>query len=161
MLPNKVLYIVLKLISKINFMIQMRSVNSHTTSSENLKQHFQYSRIGVSIVLLINMQACAVVNIHGGKVSTTYYPGLAVVNVYENPDSPTVVSTNGLGLVFSAKSATLGWIQESLATIPDASKCWIIFIDTNSENSVKAITELNKLGINFESVCQINRGVFK
>lgn len=106
----------------------------------------------------LNLEACTIVQVQGADPRIVLYPGLAQVDVHAAADAPTVVSTSGFGLVMSARSSTLGWIRESVATVPDTANCRVIFMQDSAVQAKQIVEGLGRLRVNLDNICVIDKG---
>ena len=85
------------------------------------------------LLLALETAGCASVHLSGSHAKTTQ--GFGVLNVHVTPVNklPQVITTQGFGLVASARSVTLGMVRESLVLFPDASQCHTLIIVQNRE----------------------------
>jgi hypothetical protein len=113
------------------------------------------------IVANLFCSGCTVVRVQGNDVRTELYPGVVRVSISAAREIPTVISTNGVGLVMTTQSNTLGWVREWAVLLPDSTKCRVVFIEHTPEQSAKIVEQLARFQINSESICTINKGELK
>lgn len=93
---------------------------------------------------------CTTVHVHGATIDTVHstYLRLAI-----QPESrrATIVVTRGIGIVLGQRSATLGYLDETMVLIPPNAECQtFIFVKTDSQldslrTALKADPAFNKL----------------
>jgi len=101
----------------------------------------------LQLVLLLLVVGCTTVHIQNATVTETRYPGLLVLQVTPLPGAFVTV-TQGLGLTVGNRSATLGYLQESLFTAPDAAGCRVFIVTKNAaelKSSLKALGHIEGL----------------
>mgnify|MGYP003586820171 CR=1 FL=1 len=71
---------------------------------------------------------CVSVHVSGSEPRVSY--GMGIVNVQLQPvgDEPLMIATDGIGLVVSAHSLTLGAVKERVAVFPRPSACHTMFV---------------------------------
>lgn len=136
------------------FLTNRFAVDGLIWTCKMLKKFAAYTLIAI---VSLGLDACTIVQIQGADPHTEFYPGLVRVNIHAARDTPTIVSTNGVGLVMAAQSNTLGWVREWIAFFPDASKCRIVFIENTAEQSKKILGELTRLGLNLDNICVFDK----
>lgn len=101
----------------------------------------------LQFVPLLLIVGCTTVQIHNATVTETRYPGLLVLTVKPLPGTSLTI-TQGLGLTVVNRSATLGYLHESLFTAPDVAGCRVFIITKNAaelKSSLKALGHIDGL----------------
>ena len=119
--------------------------------------HPSFAVAAAMAVAVLGSACTQIVGQNAEDVSTHWYPGLAVVRVQPSPSNGTVINTRGAGVILSRNTLTLGWQDEQILALPDATTCRVIII-------VKAPQEIGPILSNFQisesnisKICQFRR----
>ncbi|MBW1649971.1 MAG: hypothetical protein JRJ44_04740 [Deltaproteobacteria bacterium] len=97
------------------------------------------------ILLLSSIYGCAVIRVSGNPSISSHY-GILNVKPQCSGDIPTLITVEGLGAFFGAKSFTLGYNKELIITAPDINQSRIFIVVESKEelNSLKKFLSQNK-----------------
>lgn len=104
--------------------------------------------------LLLLMAGCTTVRIYNASVTEEKYPGLLVLKIAPLPGA-TLTVTQGLGLTLAQRSATLGYLNESVFTAPDASGCRVFIVTNDAAEVDSALKALGRLDTLREAHCTV------
>jgi hypothetical protein len=97
--------------------------------------------VGVGCLLGSTMSGCAVIDqIHGdGTITRSFTFGVPVIEPVDPSGQSSVSKVNGLGFIVSNSVTTLGWVDETVATLgPD---CRVVLIG-NTEQELRSFAAL-------------------
>jgi len=78
--------------------------------------------------------ACTTVTIHNADVVTTSHLGIVALQVKPDRERASIVVTDGIGLTLGVRSATLGYLGETVFLAPDAGACRaFIFVNDRAQ----------------------------
>lgn len=87
------------------------------------------------VCLFFVFTGCTVINIENAdSVKTTFYPGLAVIQVNDFQNN-VAISSRGFGAQLNGAGVTVGCFQEQRVYINDSSHCISVFFDDQTELS--------------------------
>lgn len=90
-------------------------------------------RAAWGVLLPCLLAACTTVTVHNASVSRFQVPGLTVLQIHPDATDASVVVTQGFGLVFGGRSATLGYLDETVMLVPDAAVCRVFILVRTAE----------------------------
>lgn len=70
-----------------------------------------------------------------------------------SPQGPTLVDTEGLGLIVGKSHLGLGWMHETVVSIPDPSRCTLVIYVRNPEIVSQVLNTLRSAGTPLDKVC--------
>ena len=108
-------------------------------------------------LLLLLMAGCTTVRIYNATVTEERYPGLLVLKVSALPGASLTV-TQGVGLTLAQRSATLGYLSESVFTAPDASGCRVFILTKDAAEIESALKALGRLDSLRDAHCMVLMG---
>ncbi len=100
----------------------------------------RWPRLLVGLAAAAALGACTIVRVSDGSaVRTTYYPGLAVVQVAPG-SAMQVIDVQAIGPAIVGSQASFGWLSSQMALVPQG-RCHLILWRT-SERTMTGLREL-------------------
>lgn len=99
---------------------------------------------------------CSVINVYSNGVKVSRYVGLPVYSLEPN-EGAIYFDIKGLGLITSPSGASIGYIQQVYAQVPQGS-CSIVIFTTNQTQSDELASYLQKANIDPAKICLTHQG---
>ena len=111
---------------------------------------------GIFIVLFGSV-GCSVVHVYGNSPSISRNFGIVKIQLPADGKIPTLVTTEGIGIIMAAQSTTVGWTRESAILVPDSTVCRV-FIIVQGDEEIKSLKEkLTQQPNQFENLCILSK----
>ncbi|HJV67720.1 hypothetical protein [Ideonella sp.] len=104
----------------------------------------------------VGLGACTTVTVSNASVTSTSHFGVVVLKIEPGQDLASVVVTQGIGLIFGLRSATLGVLAETTFLAPDGLACRAFLIVSGPQEAAELRHALEQQP-QLSRMCVINR----
>lgn len=112
--------------------------------------------IAVSLLGTGVLAGCVSVRVSGSEPRVSYGIGIVNIQLPSDGDTPLMVATDGLGLVASARSLTIGAVKERIAAFPHPSACHTMVVVQSSTQFDALMHLLNEEPRKLSGLCVVN-----
>lgn len=102
------------------------------------------------------LAGCVSVHVSGSEPRVSYGMGIVNVQLQSAGDEPLMVATDGLGLVASARSLTIGAVKERVAAFPRPSACHTMLVVQSSAQFESLLRLLREEPKRLSGLCVVN-----